>query len=197
MQITKDARVNALVERAKNIVMKPAQEWDKIADEPATIQGLYKNYALLLAAIPAVCGFAGSLLFAGATVGAVVLRPSAGALLGGAVTGYVLNLAGVAAIAFIVDFLAPKFSGQASQTGAFKLAVYSATPAWLAGAFLLLGPGPGGLLGLLGLYSFYLFYLGAQKLLKVPHENAAAFTIAAFVATAVVMLLAAAVLKVF
>ena len=32
-------------------------EWLVIAEEPATISGLYLNYILVLAAIPAVCGF--------------------------------------------------------------------------------------------------------------------------------------------
>jgi hypothetical protein len=38
-------------------------------------------------------------------------------------------------MAIIIDALAPTFLGRKNQENAMKLAVYSMTPAWLAGIF--------------------------------------------------------------
>ena len=44
----------SIIDRAKNIILKPAEEWNVIADEPATVSGLFTGYAMILAAIPLV-----------------------------------------------------------------------------------------------------------------------------------------------
>ena len=127
--LTNDPKTQALLARAQNIIMKPATEWDVIAAEPATVKSLYVNYALILAAIPAVCMTLGNVIFA--HVG----------LLHGISSGlaqYVLALFGTAALALSVDMLVPQFNGVQNQVQAFKLAIYSATPGWIAGALFLL-----------------------------------------------------------
>ena len=48
---------NKLIARAKNILLTPKTEWPVIAGEAETVQSLYLNYILVLAAIPAVFGF--------------------------------------------------------------------------------------------------------------------------------------------
>ena len=40
-----------VVDRVKNILINPKQEWPKIAAEPATVQSLYVGYIMILAAI--------------------------------------------------------------------------------------------------------------------------------------------------
>jgi hypothetical protein len=52
----------SIIDRAKNIILKPAEEWNVIADEPATVSGLFTGYAMILAAIPLVA----AVLFTGA-----------------------------------------------------------------------------------------------------------------------------------
>ncbi len=42
----------SIVQRAKNIIIKPADEWNVIAGEPATVGGLFTGYAMILAAFP-------------------------------------------------------------------------------------------------------------------------------------------------
>ncbi|MBC7710744.1 MAG: YIP1 family protein, partial [Rhizobacter sp.] len=49
-----------LIERVRGIVLSPKTEWEKIAAEPADVKSLFTGYAMLLAAIPAVCGLIGS-----------------------------------------------------------------------------------------------------------------------------------------
>jgi len=56
-------KIKTLIERVKNIIMDPQSEWIKIEAEQTTIITLFKEYILILAAIPAVCGFIGTVLF--------------------------------------------------------------------------------------------------------------------------------------
>ena len=44
-----------LVERVKKILLTPRQEWAVINGETHTVAGLYTQYVMILAAIPAVC----------------------------------------------------------------------------------------------------------------------------------------------
>ena len=52
----------SIVDRAKNMIMKPAEEWNVVADEPATVGGLFTGYAMILAVIPVVA----AIVFTGA-----------------------------------------------------------------------------------------------------------------------------------
>ncbi|MDF3022723.1 MAG: hypothetical protein K0R10_84 [Alphaproteobacteria bacterium] len=179
MSLANDARVNSIITRVKNLITKPEAEWDVIAGESATIQGLYKNYAMILAAIPAIVGFLAFVIMAPKAIGHALL-----AMIG----SYILTLLGIAVLAFVVDFLAPKFKGTSNQINAFKLAIYSATPAWIAGLFLII-PVLGPILVLVGVvYSLYLFFLGVPKLMKCPKDQAVVFTIVALVVNVVVQI---------
>jgi hypothetical protein len=85
--------------------------------------------------------------------------------------------------------LAPLFGGRRDFNSAFKLAVYSFTPVWMAGVFLVL---PGlHFLALLGCYGAYLVWLGLPRLTKVSEDQAANFT-AVIVACALGLLYIAA-----
>jgi hypothetical protein len=79
-------------------------------------------------------------------------------------------------ISLIVDALAPTFGGQKNSSQALKVAVYSFTPAWLAGALQILPVL--GVLGILaGLYGIYLLYLGLPKLMKCAQDKAVGYTV--------------------
>ena len=56
----------------------------------------------------------------------------------GAIFGYVLSCAIVLVLGILIDLVAPLFGGRRDFDSAFKLAVYSFTPVWLAGIFLVL-----------------------------------------------------------
>jgi len=87
---------------------------------------------------------------------------------------YVLSFVAVYLVALIIDALSPTFDGAKNFDNALKLSVYSATPFWLTGVFLLI---PGlGILRILGLYGVYLLWLGIVPLMRVPQEKATAFT---------------------
>jgi hypothetical protein len=178
-----------LVNRVQNILMKPKAEWDVIAAEPATIQGLFTGYACILAAIPAIAGLIGG-LFPVCFFG-VCSHPNIifGAI--GAVLRYVLSLAGVYVIGLIINALAPSFGGEQNPVQAMKVAVYSFTASWLAGIFSIFPPLA--ILGLLGLYSFYLLYLGLPRLMKSPDDKALGYTVVSVICGVVVYIVIGAV----
>lgn len=161
---------SGLIERVKAILLKPAETWDIIDAEPATVGGLYKGYIIPLALIPAVCGLIGSTF-----IGVVGFRMG---IVGGvisAVVGFALTLLMVWVLAKIIDALAPSFGGQKSEIQAFKVATYSMTAGWIAGVFSIFPPLA--ILAVLGaLYGLYLLYLGLPKLMKAPPEKALGYT---------------------
>ena len=186
MDDVKVASASPLVARIKAILLNPRAEWPVIAAEPDDAAALFTRYAVPLAAIGPVCSFLHGQLFGYGLFG-ISWRPSLLAGLAGLVSSYLLALAGLFVFALIVDFVAPKFEGQAGRGPALKLVVYSATAGFLAGIAQLL---PGlGIVGLLGLYSFYLFYTGATPLMKVPEEKALGFTAVTIVCAMLLSLL--------
>lgn len=180
-----------IVDRVKNILLKPKEEWPVIEGETASISGLYTGYAMILAAIPALAGFIRN-AFIGYGAFGFHYRPGVGAALSMAIGQYVMGLVMIAVIALTADFLAPKFGGTANRLHAFKLTIYGATAAWVAGIFAAI---PGlSFLGLLGLYSFYLLYTGLPALMKVPQDKALACTAVITVAAIVLSLIASVLL---
>ena len=127
-----------ITERIKNILLKPKEEWQIIAAEATSIAELYRNYIFILAAIGPVASFIGmSLVGVSLPVGGT-FRVSIARGLASAVVHYGLALAAVYILAMIIDALAPTFSGEKNLGQAFKLAMYSSVPGWLAGVFALI-----------------------------------------------------------
>jgi len=156
-----------LVDRAKNIILAPKQEWELIDREEYEVKDLYTNYVMILAAIPAVAGFIGfSIVPLGGFLSKYGIPIPAG--IAHMVLEYLFSLGSVYVLALIIDAFAPTFGGEKNVLQAMKLAVFSSTAAWLAGVFFLL---PAlSILYLLALYSLYLLYLGLPLLMNV-HED--------------------------
>jgi hypothetical protein len=172
--IVSDFNKSGLVERARNILLKPVETWNVIADEPATAGGLFTGYAVILAAIPPVAGFIGGQVFGHGIFGITYRPPFIGALVG-AILQYVLSLVGIYIVALIIDALAPTFDGQKNRVQALKVTVYSYTAAWVAGAFAII-PALSLLSILGGLYSLYLLYLGLPRTMRSPESKAVGYT---------------------
>jgi hypothetical protein len=164
-----------LMERAKNILFQPKQEWPVIDAEQTTTGGLYTGYIIPLAAIGPAASFIG-LSVLGLRVPFVgTIKVPFGAGFKMAVIQYAGALVGIFVLALIIDALAPTFGGQKNQIQALKVAAYSMTAAWVAGIFALI---PAlAILGLLGLYSLYLLYLGLPVLMKSPEDKAIGYTV--------------------
>ena len=165
-----------LIERVKNILLQPKEEWPKIAAESATPQSLYLGYIMILAAIGPIV---------------MVLLSGFGAEFGirVAILGYINSLIAVAVLALIVDFLAANFGGTKDYVAALKLTAYSFTAAWVAQIALLI-PFLGRVVVLVaGIYGFYLFFLGAPVLKKCSVDKAVVFTIVVLLCAVVLMYL--------
>src|SRR5688572_7475071 len=145
--------------RVINILSKPAREWPVIASEATDVASLYKEYIMLLAAIPAICGFLGMTLVGVSVPFMGQIRTPMASGLAGLVVGYVLSLAGIFLAAFIVDKLAPSFRSGGGIVQALKMVAFASTPTWIAGVLQLI-PLLGALALVAALYGVYLFYLG-------------------------------------
>ncbi|MBV9997304.1 MAG: DUF1282 family protein [Caulobacteraceae bacterium] len=158
-----------LLGRARNILVRPASEWDAIEAEPASFESLYLGYACVLATIPAVALVLGSMLLGRSWIVPMIVL---------AALTYGLQLAGLLAMALAIDALAPRFQARPSRVQAMKLAVYSATPIWLVGALDLI-PAVGFLAAFIGLlYGLYLAWLGLPKLMAPSAEKRQGYVLA-------------------
>jgi hypothetical protein len=152
-----------LIERVKAILLTPRKEWPVIEQERATVSDLFLKYVAILAAIPEVAHLIGLSLIGAdrAPIVSLLLR---------AVIAYLVTWAMVYVIAIVINLLAPRFGGTRNFSNALKLSVYSHTPLWLAGIFLLI-PGLNFLL-ILGVYGLYLMWVGLPVLMQVRDERA-------------------------
>jgi Yip1 domain len=168
--------LNKIIRRARALLVSPRTEWPVIAAEPATVQDLYREYIMILAAIPPICEFVKVSLVGYAWHGFRIYRLGIGAGLTAAVVEYVVSLVGVYVLAVIVEALAPNFAGQSNRIQALKVAGYSYTASWIAGCAQIL-PGLYGLVALAGaIYSGYLLYLGLPSTMKILPERAGGYT---------------------
>ena len=149
-----------LLQRIKAILLTPRTEWPVIAQESTGVLDLFIKYVAILAAIPEVAHFIGQSL-----IGADRAPIMSGLMR--AVIAYLTTWVMVYLIAAVINFLAPRFGGTRNFASALKLSVYSHTPLWLAGVFLLI----------LGVYGLYLLWVGLPVLMQVPDERAFPYAI--------------------
>jgi hypothetical protein len=176
--------------RAQAILAAPADAWTRIENDSDDAAYLLTSYVAPLALIPAVFGFMGACVVGTVEPGVGTVRSSILDGLFGVVFGYVMTCATVLLLGLLINILAPRFGGRKDFDSAFKLAVYSYTPVWLAGIFLL-APGLR-FLGLTSLYGIYLLWQGLPRLVKPAAARVASYT-AVIVAFACALTLATAV----
>jgi hypothetical protein len=160
--------------RAKAMLLDPAAAWAEIEQESGDPAFLLSQYVAWLALVPAVCSFVGASVIGETTPGAAMARASIFNGLFGAIFGYVMTCATVLVLGLVIDLMTPLFGGRRDFDQAFKLAVYSFTPVWLVGFFLLL---PGlRFLTLTGFYGAYILWLGIPRLMKPQPRRTLDFT---------------------
>ena len=182
--------MNAL-SRAKAMLADPTAEWTAVEKESGDPAFLLSRYVAPLALIPALCSAIGA-----SAIGVIIpdgtlarTPPFDGVF--GAIFGYAESVAVVLVLGLIINFIAPLFDTRRNFDSAFKLAVYSYTPVWLTGIFLLL---PGlRFLTLLGCYGSYVAWTGLPRLMKSPPEHTQSYAFVITVCAAALTLGAAAV----
>lgn len=172
-------------ERVKGLLTSPVREWATIKDESHTIAGLYTQYVIALAAIPAVASFVGLSIVGYSGLGATYRVPMASGV-ANMVLSYVLSLGSVYVMALVIDALAPNFAGEKNFIQAFKVAAFFPTAAWLAGVFYVI-PALSILAVLGALYSLWLLYTGLSPLMSVPEDKSVAYTAVVVLVAIVIM----------
>ena len=163
-----------LVQRVQDILLKPQATWPVIEAEPTDAASLFKQYVVILAAIPPIASFIGMSLVGVGAFGVHVRVPILSGLVS-AVLSYAVSLAMVWVLALIVDALAPSFGGTKNPLNALKVVAYAMTAGFVAGVLNLLP-----MLSVLGilaaLYGIYLLYTGLPVLMQCPPDKAIGYT---------------------
>ena len=159
-----------IVERVKGLALDPKVEWRAIDAQETTGLELYTRSVMVLAAIPAVCGFIGMSIVGSGVFGQTVRMPLASGV-AYMVLGYLLSLGWVYLLALVIHAFAPKFEGHGDFIDALKVAAFTPTPAWVAGIFSII-PSLSIIGFLLSLYSVWLLYIGLPTLTEPPQEKA-------------------------
>jgi hypothetical protein len=176
-----------LVDRAKNIIIKPDDEWAVIANEEPNIQQILLSYVLPLALIPTIAviigwGVVGTFGFTSFTYGIAM-----------GLVQLITAFLSVLLAAFVIDALASSFSSQKNMGRAVQLVAYSMTPVWLAG-ILNIFPAIGWLGGLIGLYGLFLLFKGLTPMMKTQEDKRIGYLIVSIIILIVVYFVIAAIL---
>ncbi len=174
-----------IVNRVQQIILKPKEEWIKIKEEKTTLAELFTSYAMLLVAVPAVAQFIGWSLVGHRIPFVGWYRMGIGSGLLYAILYYVFTLVSIYVFGIVINALAPTFSSKSDATNSMKLAVYSMTPAFVAGALYIFRPLS--FLAILGsLYGIYILYLGfATPMMETPREKVVSYLIVSLVVVAI------------
>jgi len=174
---------SGLVARAKAILMQPRAEWPRIAGETTEPMKMLTSYVIPLALIGPIAALIGMQLF-GINVLFTTVRPALGFAITTAVTTFVLSLVGVFVLAFIANWLSPKFGGRDNFPAAFRWVAYAMTASWIGGIFGLVP-----MLSIIGLlfslYTLYLLYLGSGPMMQVPEDKTLSYTVVTILAAIV------------
>lgn len=165
-----------IINRVKAIIFKPGTALEEIHTEEITEKDLFKNYLIVIAAVPAIAGFLGS-LFAGENFFRALLW---------AVLFFGFSIAGVWAAAKVLNFFATSFKVEQDYLAFLKLSAYAFTPIFLACIFFLIPPIY--VFSILGIYGFYIFWIGLPKLVDCPDEELFNFRFIGLIVMAVMML---------
>lgn len=174
-----------LIERIKNIILTPKTEWPVIQAEATSVGQLYTGYVMPMAAFASVMSFIRmSVVGVNLPFGGTIRTPLVSGLMSSVVT-FVLGLIGLYLVGFIINMLAPTFSGGRDQRQALKTAAYALTPAWIGTALSFLPLGT--LLQLAaGIYGIYVLYLGLPVMMQAAQDKAGGYTAAVVICSILV-----------
>ncbi len=181
-------QMKKIIERVKQIVLKPRETWEKISQEEASIPVLFKEYLLILAAIPALASFLGRWIIGIRIPFVGVYRFGFGASLVNSVVDYVLIVASVWITGRIISILASNFGATRDDVKGFQVALYSYSP-MLAAGILNLIPSLSVLIFFVGLYGLYILYIGLPIVMGIPKQKSLPYTVVIIIAVVLISLI--------
>src|SRR4030042_158328 len=123
---TMKKRLQDVYRRVRDIILNPSDTWIVIKNEETSMAGIYKEYLLVVVAVPALSRFLGWGIL------------GIGSHFGKAIAWYSIMLLGLWGISKLVIYLAPNFGTGADDLSRLNLVVYSASPFLAAGVFFLI-----------------------------------------------------------
>jgi hypothetical protein len=162
--------IQVLINRAININLKPAEEWQVIANETTDKNQIITGYALPLTILVGVAYLLGGLVFPFLGIFSITY------IVGFAVMQFLISLFSLIISAFIITAITSNFGSINDSNTSFRWVIYSSTPFWLIGILVGLIPALA-IIGIVGLYGFYLLWAGASPVMKTPEEKKPGFVI--------------------
>lgn len=169
-----------IYEQVKDLVFKPKQTWETINGETKTEQQLVISHLMPLAAIPAVAFFIGYSILGVRIPFAGVYRMAWWQSLLTALIGYVVTVATVWLLGFIISQIAPWFGASQNRESGLKLSVFSYSPYLFAGVLYII-PNLGIVVTLVGIYGLYLLYLGVDRVMHPPENKTVLYSVSAVI----------------
>jgi hypothetical protein len=183
---------DSLIARVRGLLLTPKEELPKTIAEPGDFKSLLP-YVLVLLSIGALAQFISAGIIGtyvapqavfGMKVGGGWFRSPIASLVG-AIFSVGLGVATWWFFAFILNVLAPAFGARKDEASAYKVAAWTGTPLWVAGALALLGSIPYlgwvariGQLGAL-VYAVLIGMLALPLLMGTPESKAPGHILAA------------------
>lgn len=165
--------LNKLISRTKGMIINPVKEWDNIIAENNDKNTIIKEFALPLIILVAIATLIGGLssprLFA----------PSVSYSVANAIISLIVSLGAIYIASYVINELSVSFGAEKNLENAFKLVIYSSTPAYLASIVANLH-WTLGFVNIFALYSIYLFWLGASQVIKISEEKKIGYVIVSF-----------------
>jgi hypothetical protein len=163
-----------LLRRIVYLVFRPNAEWDAIAAEDASVDGLLRRIILPLSLLAPIATVVGMNTFDAAWDpfhGYLVAHDQ---IFAAGATTFFSTIASIFGLAAIFVLLAPMFGSSRDYRAALKVSAYGAIPVLLAGATLVL---PAMIVvGVVGLcHTLYLYWVGARRVLDVAADSQSEF----------------------
>ncbi|HYX05208.1 MAG TPA: Yip1 family protein [Bacteroidales bacterium] len=164
--------INAIVNRAINIIVKPAEEWEQVKNEDMPSRQIFLQYLLPFIILMGAASIVGNSLFSTTMFSSFGF----GYVLFSAVVNMVISFLGVYISAYIINELAGSFDTAKNINNVFKVVIYSFTPYFVASIITGLVPQLI-FIQLFGFYSFYLLWVGMNHLLSPPEDKRAGYVV--------------------
>ena len=171
--------------RVRNIILRPRQEWSVIKTEQSSHYQILFRYVAILTLLPIFAVtypvFRDFLTYSKESL---IYRSAATySLLVGA-GWYVLNLVNVFIIGALFQGLFPVFAATDDKVRGLKISAYAATPLWIAISLTIIPYVLFDWLALVALFhSIYLMYLAVTILMDIPKKRAAWYTVVTVLAS--------------
>ena len=175
--------MKALVSRVRNLLLRPGAEWQLIRNEPSL--NILFGYVGILAVIPPAAALLGRVLFRG-NIPDSALSSSFGYLVLTNALWYVMYVVNVVITGAIIAAILVTVESRWSGLTGLKLAAYSFTPLFAAGILAVI-PHLAWSIPLAIAYGVYLLYLGIRALTPATRKGAIGYTVASFLAAAVIV----------